>query len=77
MEKKLEFTDSAKSQIEKTDAENLYLAYHEGQGGFQKGSYQSKPWLVTVAKKVAARSEQYAGQLKSCERRLKRRFFFF
>ena len=28
-------------------------------------------------KKVAARSEQYAGQLKSCERRFKRRFLFF
>ena len=68
---------ASKSQIKKTDAYNLYLAYHEGQGGFQKGSYQSKPWLVTVAKKVAARSEQYARQLKSCERRLKRRFFFF
>ena len=68
---------ASKSQIKKTDAHNLYLAYHEGQGGFQKGSYQSKPWLVTVAKKVAARSEQYARQLKSCERRLKRRFFFF
>lgn len=68
---------ASKSQIKKTDAYNLYLAYHEGQGGFQKGSYQSKPWLMTVAKKVAARSEQYAGQLKGCERRFKRRFFFF
>ena len=42
---------ASKSQIKKTDAYNLYLAYHEGQGGFQKGSYQSKPWLMTVAKK--------------------------
>ena len=68
---------ASNSQIKKTDAYNLYLAYHEGQGGFQKGSYLSKPWLVTVAKKVAARGEQYARQLKSCERRLKRRFFVF
>ncbi|MEL0091978.1 MAG: hypothetical protein VW738_02170 [Pseudomonadales bacterium] len=66
-----------KSGIKKDDAYNLYLAYHEGQGGFQKGTYKNKAWLVDVAKKVAAQSKQYGSQLKNCEKKFKRRFFFF
>jgi hypothetical protein len=46
---------------------SLYLAYHEGHGGFKKKSYNKKPWLKTVAKKVAAQSKKYAKQLRSCE----------
>ena len=41
---------ASKAKLKKLDAYNLYLAYHEGQA-FSKGSYQSKPWLMTVAKK--------------------------
>ena len=66
-----------KSGIKKDDAFNLYLAYHEGQGGFQKGTYKNKAWLVDVAKKVATQSQQYGAQLKSCEKKFKRRLFFF
>ena len=65
------------SGIKKEDAYNLYLAYHEGQGGFQKGTYKSKAWLLDVAKKVASQSARYDVQLKSCEKKFKRRFFFF
>ena len=61
-----------KNKIQKTDASNLYLAYHEGQGGFAKKSYRGKTWLKNVAKKVADRSSTYAGQLKSCEKGLSR-----
>ena len=60
--------------VEKTDAEQLYLAYHEGQGGYAKATYRSKPWLTKVAKKVAARSIAFDSQLKGCERRFKKRF---
>jgi hypothetical protein len=58
--------------ISKWDAYNLYLAYHEGQGGFQRKTYLKKPWLVTVAQKVKRRAERYAGQLKTCEASLDR-----
>ena len=54
--------------IPKSDARNHYLAYHEGRTGFANGTYNSKPWLIVVADKVAARAERYRVQLQSCGR---------
>lgn len=65
-----------RNKIRKTDAFNLYLAYHEGQGGFSSRSYRNKAWLLDVAKKVSDRATAYSGQLKTCEKRLKRGWFF-
>ncbi|HEC71316.1 MAG TPA: lytic transglycosylase, partial [Roseobacter sp.] len=48
------------------DAENQYLAYHEGNTGFARQSYNSKPWLVGVAKKVKMRADMYQYQIASC-----------
>ena len=56
-----------KSKISKSDAYSLYLAYHEGQGGFNRGTYRSKEWLMKVASKVRKRSKIYQSQLSSCE----------
>ena len=52
--------------ISKWNARDLYLAYHEGQGGFMRGTHLKKPWLLAVADKVANRSSTYRRQLKSC-----------
>lgn len=52
--------------ISKHDARAQYLAYHEGRGGYARGSYRSKPWLMTVSDRVAARAERYRGQLNAC-----------
>jgi len=65
-----------KNGIAKTDARNLYLAYHEGHGGFKKGSYRKKKWLTDVAAKVASRSSSSQTQLKGCEKKLQRNWFF-
>ncbi len=54
------------NRISKTDAYKQYLNYHEGQGGFSRGSYRSKGWLINVAKKVDARARRYAAQYQSC-----------
>jgi len=54
--------------ISKTDAYNQYLAYHQGQTGYKRGSYRSKGWLLDIASKVRARSEKYQEQLASCRR---------
>jgi hypothetical protein len=62
--------------ISKTDAYNLYLAYHEGQGGYKKASYKKKQWLKDVARKVASQSATYSRQLKGCEKKLNRGWFF-
>ncbi len=66
-----------RSGIARSDPYRLYLAYHEGHGGYNRGSYRSKQWLLAVAGKVQARSNRYAGQLASCEQELKSRGGFF
>ncbi|MEG3638803.1 transglycosylase SLT domain-containing protein [Magnetococcus sp. PR-3] len=48
------------------DARNQYLAYHEGHGGYERGTYKRKPWLIKVAAKVAKRAQFYRQQLSSC-----------
>ena len=61
---------SKKNKIKPADVYNLYLAYHEGHGGYARGSYKKKAWLRKVANKVAQRSAIYSRQLSSCESRL-------
>lgn len=61
--------------ISKWDANAQYLNYHEGWGGYRRGSHKKKPWLVSVAKKVKARSLTYATQLKQCEEELNKSWF--
>ncbi|MBX2809406.1 MAG: transglycosylase SLT domain-containing protein [Cellvibrionaceae bacterium] len=51
----------------------LYLAYHEGHGGYRRGSYKNKNWLIKVAKKVRQRAQTYQRQLNQCEQRLRSR----
>jgi hypothetical protein len=58
---------SKKCWIQKEDAYNLYLAYHEGHGGFNRKTYQKKAWLLQVARKVQRRANNYKSQLAACE----------
>lgn len=51
------------------DPYNLYLAYHEGHGGYSRGSYRGKPKLLKVARQVEARAKSYGAQLRQCEER--------
>lgn len=48
------------------DAYRQYLAYHEGQAGYARGSYRQKPWLLDVAHHVAADASRYQRQLRGC-----------
>ncbi|MGQ3891403.1 transglycosylase SLT domain-containing protein [Legionella sp. CNM-4043-24] len=64
-----------RAHISRSDAYSLYLAYHEGVGGYQRKTWQAKPWLVGVAKKVKVRSEIYEAQLNRCQSKLKHRFW--
>ncbi|MEE4279029.1 MAG: transglycosylase SLT domain-containing protein [Halieaceae bacterium] len=59
-----------RNAIARNDAYGLYLAYHEGHGGYERGSYRNKEWLQGVARKVADRSRRYEGQLGRCQERL-------
>jgi hypothetical protein len=53
--------------VSKWDAYNQYLAYHEGHGGYKRGSWKSKGWLQQVANKVKSKSAAYGAQLKQCK----------
>ena len=58
--------------------EHLYLAYHEGQGGYSRGSYRSKPQVQQVARRVSDRAARYETQLERCESEFRcRRFYQF
>jgi hypothetical protein len=65
-----------RSNISMSDPYNSYLAYHEGHGGFNRGSYKNKTWLKATAGKVARRSNQYSTQLAKCEQRLQRSWWW-
>lgn len=52
--------------ISRKDTFRQYLAYHEGQGGYKRGSYKSKHQLKRYARKVADTEREYAQQLVEC-----------
>ena len=56
--------------VSKWDAYAQYLNYHEGWGGYRNKSYNKKPWLIKVSRKVDKRSKMYAAQLRGCQRNL-------
>ncbi|WP_094092279.1 transglycosylase SLT domain-containing protein [Legionella clemsonensis] len=62
--------------IPRNDAYRLYLAYHEGIGGYQRKTYLRKPWLIQVSRKVKARSALFQAQLNHCRGSLPRRSWF-
>ncbi len=57
-----------KNRIRRDDAYRLYLAYHEGQGGYSRKTYLKKKWLLHVATKVKNRAELYKKQLIACHK---------
>jgi len=59
------------------DTQKLYLAYHEGHGGYKRKTYLKKPWLINTAKKVAKKSQQFNAQLLTCKEELESNSWFF
>ena len=62
--------------ISKRDPQRMYLAYHEGRGGFSRGSYESKPEVVRIARRVDRQAREYDAQLRQCEDRYKCRHWY-
>ncbi len=56
--------------ISKRDPYKLYLAYHEGQGGYNRGTYRGKTWLLDTAARVRDRSAVFGRQLARCREKL-------
>lgn len=63
--------------ISKWDTYKLYLAYHEGHGGYSRKTYLQKPWLLKIAKKVSNKSKQFQSQLSICQEELEGTGWFF
>ena len=49
------------------DPYNQYLAYHEGQEGWRRKTYNNKRWLKQTARRVEHRAEEWGAQLRRCE----------
>lgn len=62
--------------IANNDAYHLYLAYHEGQGGFEKRTYKNQKWLMETARSVSNRSSRYEQQLNGCRKELERHWWW-
>ena len=62
--------------ISKWDPKRMYLAYHEGRGGYARGSYKSKPDVVRYANRVDWQAREYGAQLRQCEDRFKCRHWY-
>lgn len=58
-------------KIKHNDAYNLYLAYHEGRGGWKKGYHLKQKWLMNYARSVQKKAELYSKQINGCNLRLK------
>lgn len=66
-----------RSGIALDDPYRLYLAYHEGHGGFNRATYREKPWLQRVARRVQTNANRFETQLRACEKELKKNRGFF
>ena len=62
--------------ISMNDYYNQYLAYHEGQRGWKNKTFNSKKWLIKVAKKVERNANIYNKQLDECENTLNKKGLF-
>ena len=63
------------SGVQPHQARDLYLTYHEGHGGYNRGSYRGRSWLLNAAGQVEADAARYNAQIARCEGRLSRRFW--
>ncbi len=59
------------------DAYALYLTYHEGHGGYSRGTYRNKAWLLRAASEVRSDAARYNAQIAQCEDRLGRNWIPF
>ncbi len=64
------------NKVSKWDARNQYFNYHEGWGGYRKGTYKRKKWLINVAEKVHIRASNYGAQYRACKAELDKGWFW-
>ena len=70
------YTIHKKLRIPQSNAYALYLAYHEGMGGYKRRSYLKKPWLLDVANRVSRNATLYHRQLIRCAHSLPKKHWW-
>ncbi len=60
-------TNGQRVGINQYDYRAHYLIYHEGAGGYTRGTWKTKGWLVDVASRVAAQASRYESQMSTCD----------
>ncbi|MEX0618481.1 MAG: hypothetical protein WDZ76_08040 [Pseudohongiellaceae bacterium] len=63
------------NNIPQHDAANLYLAYHEGNGGYSRATYADKAWLVSKANQVQETASRFQYQYEGCRVELEKNWF--
>lgn len=63
------------SGISNSNARALYFAYHEGNGGYQRGTHHEKRWLLDAAAAVQANANKFNLQLNGCRDELEKNWF--
>lgn len=63
------YVDRTRSKlgISQNDARRQYLAYHEGHGGYRRGKWRKKAFLVKASNQVADLAVVYDAQLRNCD----------
>jgi len=57
---------AVRSKVSKRNAYQIYLAYHEGHGGYNRRTYTKKPWLMRTARVVQKRAVKFMKQYQTC-----------
>ncbi len=55
------------NNVSKWDAKAQYLNYHDGWGGYKRGTYRKKHWLLKTADRVGVRASRYGAQYRGCK----------
>lgn len=65
-----------KLKLKQDDVFHLYLAYHEGIGGYVRQTYLKRQGIVDIAKKVENQSHRYATQMDACQNSLPQKHWY-
>lgn len=55
------------NNVSKWDGREQYLNYHDGWGGYHKGTYKKRAWLMVTSDKVKAQAGRYGAQYHQCK----------
>ena len=54
-------------KLKRNDVTNLYIAYHNGMGGYKAGTWKGSAWILGASASVAKQASAFQLQLRSCK----------